>query len=172
MHNTQLKISTLNKSIPTVRSLVEAEKECFDYDAVLTAGPNKYEVAFGHPVHKIVEFRDSTHISSGGPTMDDVLEMLDFGINVPKLLVHCHAGISRSTAMAWGIAIGNGVDAEEAIFSLKKAQPTNKLGFVLRPHNQRPFSPNGLIVHHLQEIFNFKKHELLKLLDKYRTEIW
>jgi len=143
------------------------------FDAVLTAGPTKYETAFGHPNHKVVEFKDSIQIESGGPTMDDVIEMLDFGIDVPKLLVHCHAGISRSTATAWGVAIGNGVDEEEAIVSLSKAQPKGKLGFITSRHNtQRPFSPNSLIVYHLEKIFGFKNHTLFKLLDKYRSDTY
>ena len=53
---------------PTVRNLEEAREQCLEYDAVLTAGPNKDEVSdFNHPIHKVVQFSDTAYEKSGGP---------------------------------------------------------------------------------------------------------
>ena len=101
--------------------LEEAREQCLEYDAVLTAGPHHDEVSdFNHPIHKVVQFSDTAYEKSGGPTLENVVELIEFGAGVPKLLVHCHAGISRSTATAWGVAIANGNDPLDAFLYLQK----------------------------------------------------
>lgn len=148
---------------------------CAEYGSVLTVGPDAREVKdFNHPDHKIVTFTDISHPSHPtAPTKKDVLEAVSWGVGRDSLLVHCHAGISRSTATAWGIAIGNGIDPEEAIQKLLEAHPieSNYYGIDYNNH-KRPFSPNRLMVRHLQEIFRYNKNELINLLDNYKTEIW
>lgn len=45
---------------------------------------------------------------SGGPTRHDVVRILEFGKNLPEdaiLLVHCEAGISRSTSAALSLLV-------------------------------------------------------------------
>jgi len=156
--------------IPTVRNLQEARRLNKDFDSVITAGPSKYEVKdFNHSDHKIVSFADTTMVSAGAPTKKDVLDLISWGSGRSNLLVHCHAGISRSTAIAWGIAIGNGMDEAEAIAMLVKNHPKEPALFGNR---QRPFAPNHLIVKHLEEIFRFKDNELINLRNQYATEIW
>ncbi len=154
---------------PTVRNLEEAREQCLEYDAVLTAGPNAHEVSdFGHPIHKIVQFSDTMFQSNGGPTYDNVVELIEFGAGVPKLLVHCHAGISRSTATAWGVAIANGNDPLEAFLYLKDKHPQEKryLGY-----GKRPFAPNILIVKHLDKYFNLGT-TLTQIRNKYAETGW
>ena len=101
--------------------------------------------------------------------MSQILDAVSWGIGKENLLVHCHAGISRSTATAWGVAIGNGVDAEDAICRLLEAHPIESDPFDRSSweSQKRPFSPNKLIVSHLQNIFGYKNNELLTLLNKY-----
>lgn len=157
-------------SLPTVRSLEEAKRECHDYDAVITAGPYKDEVAnFRHPLHKVVEFRDTSFEEHGGPTFQDVVDLVEFGIGVPRLLVHCHAGISRSTATAWGIAIGNGYDPLDALLALQEKHPTEESFYY--GYHKRPFSPNILIVKHLDKYFNLGT-TLLELRDEHVSNSW
>jgi predicted protein tyrosine phosphatase len=154
--------------IPTVRNLRESEAICHEFGAVLTVGPEQYEVkGFRHPNHKIVSFDDVASPSSPfAPRLSQILDAVTFGIGQDNLLVHCHAGISRSTATAWGVAIGNGVDPEHAIKTLSDAHPY-ETGYYR--NGKRPFSPNLLIVKHLQDIFGYKNGELVTLLDKYSS---
>lgn len=146
-------MKTSQISIPTVRNLREAREACLEFDAVITAGPHANEVSdFNHPIHKTIQFGDTISIENNGPTFENVIELVEFGAGVPKLLVHCHAGISRSTAIAWGVAIKNGYDPVDAFLSLKRIHPYERGLF---GYDKRPFAPNTLIVEHLDRYFDF-----------------
>ena len=122
---------SITTQLPVIRNIEEAAELCHEFDAVITAGPEKYEVAgWGHPNHQVVSFDDVT--------------------NNRSILIHCHAGISRSTACAWGIAIAKGFDAKEALEKLAEMHPDDG-GW-----GQRTFRPNALIVAHLETIFGRK----------------
>ena len=87
--------------------------------------------------------------------------MVFWGANQEDLLVHCHAGMSRSTATAWGVAIARGADPRESLVALLEAHPMDYDG------QKRWFCPNALLVEHLQTIFNDKtlmdiRHDVLK----------
>ena len=132
-------------ALPTVRNIEEAELICFDFEAVITAGPTSDECEWGHQNHGIWTFHDSN--DSSGPRLHHVEQMIAFGLDHDDLLVHCHAGISRSTATAWGIAIARGADAEEAFLALREAHPFDEYD-----QTRRTFCPNRLLVTHLQEV--------------------
>jgi predicted protein tyrosine phosphatase len=150
IHRTQI---NLINSIPDVLNIMEAQERCHQYDVVITAGPTKREVAdFGHPNHKVVSFQDITN-GRGAPTIRDVAELIEFGAGMDNVLVHCHAGISRSTATAWGISIANGVDPQVALEKLDANQPWENDDFSDQ-FSRRWFSPNRLIVSHLQTYFS------------------
>ena len=156
-------------ALPTVRNLKEARSECLSYDAVITAGPYKDEVRdFGHPCHKVVQFSDTMFEQNGGPTYGEVVELIEFGAGVPKLLVHCHAGISRSTATAWGVAIANGHDPLESFLQLQENHP---IEHGLFRGAKRTFAPNILIVKHLDKYFNLGT-TLLEIRGKYTEMGW
>lgn len=151
---------------------MEASTECLQYDAVITAGPRADEVSdFGHPLHKVVDFRDNSSLTSGGPTFENVSELMEFGIGVPKLLVHCHAGISRSTATAWGVAIGNGVNPLDAFLQLKQNHPRERGNSRIGDLGKRTFAPNKLIVEHLEKYFNLEG-VLIPIRDKHTSWGW
>jgi hypothetical protein len=78
-----------------------------------------------------------------GPTLEQVEEMITWGCDQPDLLVHCHAGMSRSTAVAWGVAMARGLDPQRSIAALQAAHPQEISG------EPRLFIPNLLIVEHL-----------------------
>lgn len=135
--------------IPTVRNLREAALMARDYDAVLTVGPDPREVAhFGHPHHLVVTFDDVTEPRwPRAPRVEQIRRILEWSVpQSGELLVHCHAGISRSTACAFGIAVARGVDPVEAAADLAAAHPNDPMG---RP---RPFYPNELILRHLEDL--------------------
>ncbi len=138
-----LDMTTTSIIMPTIVNIREAALIASDYPAVITAGPQPSEVRFGHPNHFVRSFSDTTS-GYGTPTVDHVEDILDFAeANMDgPILVHCHAGISRSTATAWGIAILRGEEPFEAFDILAKNHPA-----------RRSFHPNPTIVRHLEDIF-------------------
>ena len=134
-------------ALPTVRNLVESRLINADFDAVVTSGPAEREVNWDHPNHRVWEFEDSE--DSYGPKLAQVEEMIFWGAQHDDILVHCHAGMSRSTATAWGICIAKGLDAKESLVALLDAHPSDA-GY----DDKRWFCPNGLLVRHMQVIFH------------------
>jgi len=148
-------------ALPTVRNIEEAESICYEFDAVITAGPTAMEVSWGHGNHGVWTFQDTTN--RYGPQLRHVEEMIEFGLDHTDLLVHCHAGISRSTATAWGIAIARGADPEAAFVSLRRAHPLDEYD-----QTQRMFCPNRLLVEHLQVVLG--NHDLVKIRQEYLAD--
>lgn len=142
---------SLNIGIPAVRSMKEARVVYGEYDTVLTTGPHSDEVKdIIHLKHKIVTFDDVVDDRApNAPTYAKVVDALEFGIGASKLLVHCHAGISRSAAIAWGVAIGNGFEPSNAYATLESLQPMHTVSW----KGQRPFFPNDLIVFYIDQYF-------------------
>lgn len=116
---------------------------CHIFPAVITAGPTRREVQdFNHHNHFVRTFDD---VSRGlfAPSITDVEAMLKFAEqNNENILVHCHAGMSRSTGTAWGIAIQRGYNPFEAYDMLKENHPEGRM-----------FWPNDAIVSALEKIF-------------------
>jgi hypothetical protein len=135
-------------SIPTIRNIEESAVINDEFQAVLTAGPLEYEVKWGHPNHRIWSF-DDTEDSVYGPQLHQVEEMVFWGAQQDDLLVHCHAGMSRSTATAWGVCIAKGLDPRASLEALYNSHPSDGFG-----DRKRLFAPNPLLVSHLQVVFN------------------
>lgn len=129
--------------LPTIVNLPEAQAMCHEFPAVITAGPTRGEViTFKHPNHFVRTF-DDIRYGLDAPTVRDVEAMLNFAeANDGEILVHCHAGMSRSTATAWGIAIQRGFNPYEAYDRLLENHPVDRM-----------FWPNDAIVDALEEIF-------------------
>ena len=93
------------------------------------------------------------------PTSEQIQDILKFTASLKstdKLLVHCSAGISRSTAVAAGILCQHGLNAEEAL----------EYVFSIRPQA----CPNKYILGLLEEILNIdglvataRKHNVFAL---------
>lgn len=149
-------------TLPVVSNIYEAEIWANDFASVLTVGPEKNEVDWGHKNHKVFTFGDTT----GGkyaPKISDVEEAIYWGAEQEDLLVHCHAGMSRSTSTAWGISILKGADPLDSFLILKDAQPEESYGF-------REFIPNGLIVKYLEKILSIDN--LLEIRQQHMTQGW
>ncbi|MBJ7362389.1 MAG: dual specificity protein phosphatase family protein [Ilumatobacteraceae bacterium] len=158
---------SISTALPVIRNIEEAAELCHEFDAVITAGPEKSEVSgWGHPNHLVVSFDDVTDNRYGdAPTLEQVRGIVEWGANqVGSILIHCHAGISRSTSCAWGIAIAKGFDAKAALEDLLEAHPQDGRW------GQRMFRPNSLIVSHLETIFGRK--DLKTLVDKAIQRGW
>ena len=144
---------SISTALPVIRNIEEAAELCHEFDAVITAGPDAYEVSgWDHPNHLVISFDDVTDPRySDAPRLEQIGCIVEWGAKQEgSLLVHCHAGISRSTSCAWGIAIAKGVDAKEALETLAEMHP-DEGGW-----GQRTFRPNPLIVKHLETIFERK----------------
>lgn len=148
-------------ALPTVRNLNESAIINPEFEAVVTAGPMSAEVDWGHQNHRVWTF-DDVEDDRYGPQLNQVEEMVFWGAQHEDVLVHCHAGISRSTATAWGIAIAKGLDPYDSLKSLYEAHPQDS-GYP----QKRMFCPNGLLVRHLQDVFSDQslidiRYEVLK----------
>jgi hypothetical protein len=149
------------RSLLHVRSLPEACLLADEYQGVLTVGPYPWEVSFiEHPNHRVFSFEDVEYTRHpDAPTRDVVEAAIRWGAAVQgDLLVHCHMGISRSTATALGILIARGEDPEGALRRLKQEHPREPDG------SPRPFAPNRLMVVHIGELFGIP--DLLELRDE------
>lgn len=149
MHADRPSASPLAIATLDVRNIHEARECNHRYDAVVTAGPDASEVRWGHPNHVVEEFDDVTS-ADWGPQLTQVEFLVSFGARQSgTVLVHCHAGVSRSTATAWGIAMARGADPATGLADLMDRHPVDR---DLRI--PRPFFPNARIVDHLVAIFD------------------
>jgi len=88
--------------------------------------------------------------------IQDILEFTTSLVSSDKLLVHCHAGISRSTAVACGVLCQHGLSPEEAIkhvLSVRKQAFPNK--YILKLFDEILGLENQLVVAH-REIYRSK----------------
>jgi predicted protein tyrosine phosphatase len=82
------------------------------------------------PHHYVMEFDDTEVVDEKGKwvaiTREDVERLLEFTRDIPegaRLLVHCRAGKSRSTALAMGIAMQHGMTAQQAFSTVQEIRP-------------------------------------------------
>lgn len=108
--------------------------------------------------HFVVRFHDVESDSAPGfvpPTVGQLQAVLEHcrGLEeADRLLVHCHAGKSRSPAMAIGILIDNGVPPEEAFGRVKAHRPT--------------LIPNRLMIRHLDRLLALEG-ELIEIVSRH-----
>lgn len=131
--------------VPRIRNLRESSLLCFDHQAVLTAGPLALEVDWGHPNHIVLEFDDTVDPFPDAPQMHHVEKIAEFSLqhNSSTPLIHCHAGMSRSTAAGIIYLLANDVDAALAVSTLASIHPEG-----------RTFSPNAQMILLAAELFS------------------
>jgi hypothetical protein len=159
----------LDIELPVVANIEEAEQWALDFESILTVGPRASEVKWGHPNHKVFTFGDTT-FGAGAPTISAIEKAVEWGQEQNDLLVHCHAGMSRSTSTAWGISIARGADPLESFLALKDAQPLDGYYYSATKRDERPreFIPNRLIVTHLEVILGVTG--LLEIRNEHMTK--
>jgi hypothetical protein len=130
----------------TVCNIREATKLAPYFDHVATVGPRRSELGFSHSSHLVEVFEDS--VDEFGPSLGQVERILDWyrGLCGGSVLVHCQAGVSRSTGCAVGFHLVDGASVWEAVLAVAGQQPF-EFG------ERRPFWPNGLIVDFLGLLF-------------------
>jgi len=141
--------SNIDERIPVVRNLREAEQIAGSYNHVITVGPDID--GWGHPDHFITVCSDVVS-GVGAPTFEQIAAVLEWAsVRDGKMLVHCHAGISRSTATAVGVLIGRGESPEDALQILLSVHPHRKA--VSWCDDWRTFAPNPLILRHVAQFY-------------------
>jgi len=147
-------------TVPTVRNIWEAEELAEYFPAVLTVGPHRRDVQnFDHPDHTVISFEDCwIEGDAYGPKRHHVESIVTFGVDHPdSVLVHCHKGVSRSTAAAITLLLATGVDPDRAVAEVRSAHPRG-----------RSFYPNPVMVKYAAELFRVP--ELPAIVEEY--EYW
>lgn len=105
----------------------------------------RFELPVMGPHHFVARFHDVEIETPGyvAPTAEILRSAVAHAAglsNQDRLLIHCHAGKSRSPAMALGVLVGAGVSPEQAMERIKQLRP-----FVI---------PNRLIVRMLDRLLD------------------
>jgi predicted protein tyrosine phosphatase len=92
--------------------------------------------------HLLEHFDDTeSEFSPHGPKRQQIERILEFSRSITphdRMIVHCHAGLSRSTATALAIFVQHGMDEFSALRSLLKLRPAA--------------TPNLLVLYHVDQI--------------------
>ena len=133
--------------VPTVLNLPEASRLASDgYPAILTAGPTRDELSWSIDCMHVEEFLDVESNVPGGPNAEALERAIDFGARCDgPLVIHCHAGISRSTATAIAVLIARGVSPEVALQTMSSDHS----------HDRR-FMPNRLVLQIAGELLGYR----------------
>lgn len=128
----------------TVSSLMSAmmsmRDDQFDY-YISTIGPDDVCYNKGKEKHLLLSFHDIEDVSDSdftAPTREHIKQILEFSETLPdeaNLLIHCMAGISRSTATAIGVCCQKGMTPSDALSHVRNIrEPTLKAGYMVLPN--------------------------------------
>lgn len=106
--------------------------------------------------HKLWLMDDVTFSAPGSraPSVSQILEIIDFSKTFQsrdRVLIHCYAGVSRSTSVAIGVLCQHGIQPADSISVVEKQCPD--------------MDPNELILRHFDAVLGLK----LSLLDSYKS---
>lgn len=120
-----------------------------------------------HPNRHIVGMSDVNLVNASRtpPRPGQIRDVFEFTKNLTdtdRVLVHCHAGVSRSTAMAIGILCQHGMAPEQALKHIQGVRPQ--------------LWPNTLIIGYIDEILGLNG-ELLRVVGDWlrheeKTMLW
>ena len=107
--------------------------------------------------HKVVNFHDVWHKDADGcPTIEDCREIIDWGRTLPEdavVLVHCYAGISRSTCATLALMYDNHrIMLEEAAARLVQNRKIAFPNTLMAEHFDALFDLNGEFIRTVHEI--------------------
>jgi predicted protein tyrosine phosphatase len=130
-----------------ISSLSEARKINHHFDSVLSV-LHEDHLGFTHKDHLHVSVDDITRPWSEClvPSVDHARTIVEWATprvaDDHRILIHCHAGMSRSTASALALCVISGMTEDEAW----------EHAFASRPDPRREFIPNPLLLSHFDKI--------------------
>ena len=142
--------------VPThIISITDPDDEPLDFPAQI----NVLRLAFFdlHTMTGMVAKTLTARDRGDYPCVDHAQAILDFGRCLPggaRVLIHCHAGVSRSTAAAFLLVAARMPGQEDAAFNLIKR---------IRPAAQ----PNRLLVRHGDQLLGAEKR-MIRCVDRGR----
>lgn len=121
-------------------------------------------LGFTHGDHLFVQFHDTVSVDHGGPTEEQARSIIDWASDRlgNSILVHCAAGMSRSTASALGICVLAGMGEEEAL----------KHVILSRPRPEREFIPNPLLLRHFDKLLGSELLSVVERSEELSGEYW
>jgi len=150
-----MKTNYLNNTVQ-VRNRQEAVEMHPKFDAVISVVSHAGDAAFAHPNHHREFFDDISDPTDWGrePRREQIQRIIEFVRSQPensRFLVHCQAGISRSTATALGVLATLGWSEEEALEFLVATHPAG-----------RPFWPNSRVLAHFDTLLGTRLGEAVE----------
>jgi len=141
--------------ILTARQLIQASIPTKIISLLSPEQATEFEFTSQGTDHKLWLMDDVTFSAPGSraPSVSQILEILDFSKTFQpndKALIHCYAGVSRSTSVAIGVLCQHGVPPSDSISVVEKLC--------------EGMDPNELILRHFDAALGLK----LTLLDAYK----
>jgi len=141
-----------------------------EFDHVIGMLDHKDKHSLSEPLSKVPNrsmfwFDDSINDGFGQcpPTEEDIASIIktirDNGLDSPtkNVLIHCHAGIARSTAAAWCLCIMQGMSIKEAHDHIRKIRPQLWPNELILRHFDKLLGLNGEL---LDRDTRWKKHQI------------
>ena len=138
--------------------------------------PDNPQFHFGDEDHLVLRFEDAEEQDKGHswskdwvfPSSDHLEEVLDFTKDLTEddnLLVHCHAGVSRSTAVALAVCLQHGCRPKQAFDWVRSVRPQLWPNDFLTKFADEKFFCKGSLVELVQD---FKDNDDFKPWDDLR----
>lgn len=157
----ELKVMGIDKA----KGLIGADWPTHIISIINDAGPNwpATHIDRQHDQHIVKNFHDvenddpEEYSELVPPTLSDMQDIIDevksWELNDDsKVLIHCSAGKSRSTAIALAVLVLHGMDADEALRKIKLLSPA--------------MCPNRLMTEYLDEVIG-AEGELIRVVEAY-----
>ena len=139
-----------------VSSLGQAEEQAKDWaDRVISLIDPGQELPNFHTWHLIIRCEDVQILTDPwSPKLQDIKSVFDFCQPADNVLIHCAAGIPRSTAMAIGLLIGDGLSVVDACKQVHQQRPNMSPNKLILQHIDTYLNLGGTLVSQVQEVMN------------------
>lgn len=111
---------------------------------------------------------EDTEIASDpwSPKLGDIAAIFLLADTKDRILVHCHGGISRSTAVGVGLLIADGMSVEEAVRTVHLQRPNMSPNKLILKHVDTHLSMGGTLVQQVQKVLDTFPKDLELWCDK------